>query len=148
MSIEEIGAVTGFVEADYVTVEEAAEMLGLHRSQARTILGEPDHSWRSAAGRIQYIFKLSRVLEIKTYREEKLKKKLEQHGFRACGCCHTKFSKKDLCDGLCCSCQARKVVRNFACHGDYFSNAVDNNRLRALVAAIKLFSPQDIENTP
>lgn len=146
MSIEELKAVEGFVEADYVTVEEAAEMLGLHRSQARTVLGEPDLSWRSAAGRIQYIFKLSRVLEIKTYREEKLKKKLEQHGFRSCGCCHSKFSKKDLCDGLCGSCQARKIVRNFACHGDYFYNTVDVSRLKLLEEAIKNFIQQGTEN--
>ena len=149
MSIEEIGAAAGFVEADFVTIEEAAEMLGLHRSQARAILGEPDHTWLSAAGRVQYIFRISRVLEIKNARAEKLKKKLEQVGLKSCGHCHEKFAKKELCDGICCACQARKVVRHFAYNGDFLRKEIDLKRLDLLIDAVRNMLnqvKQEIEN--
>lgn len=139
--------VQAFVEADYITIEEAAEMLNLRRSQARAVLGEPDHTWLSAAGRMQFIFKISRVLEIKEMREEKLRKKIAEHGLRSCGHCHNKFDKKTLHDGLCCGCQAKKIVRHFCCK-DFLSKKIDLDKLQTLVEAIRSVVKQEIESTP
>ncbi|MBQ9787024.1 MAG: hypothetical protein IJW33_02510 [Lentisphaeria bacterium] len=134
-------------EEDFVTTEEAAEILGLRRSQARAVLGEPDHSWYSAAGRIQFVFRLDRVLDIKARREEHFRKRAAQLGFRSCLHCNSKFSPKELCDGLCTDCQARKLVRNFACRrGDFFRKELDAQRLRALSEAVRHFAELDSKN--
>ena len=119
-------------EENFVTTEEAAEILGLHRSQARALLGEPDRVWESAAGRIQYIFERQRVLSIKNKREErKIKRQIEQ-GLRSCYFCREKYHKEDLFGGLCLKCQARKLIKNFACRGDCCKNYCDTKRLQLL----------------
>lgn len=122
-------------EVDLVTIEEAADILGLKRSQARAILGEPYSVWQTAAGRTQYVYEKSRVEYIKARREEIIRKRIELRGMRSCYHCRQKFERKDLCDGLCANCQARKIVRNFACHGDYYRHELDVQRLRILSEA-------------
>ena len=119
-------------EVKLVTIEEAAEILGLKRSQARAVLGEPYTAWQTAAGRIQYVYQRNQVEYIKARREEIIRKRIKQRGMRSCYHCRQKFERKDLCDGLCANCQARKIVRNFACHGDYYRHELDVQRLRIL----------------
>jgi hypothetical protein len=119
-------------ETDLVTVEEAAEILGLHRSHARAILGEPYTVWQTAAGRMQYVYERKEVEHIKCKRDEIFQKRKAEKGMRSCYYCHCKFQKQQLCDGLCPCCQARKLARNFACHGDCFRHELDVQRLRIL----------------
>lgn len=119
-----------------VTIEEAAEILGLKRSQTRAVLGEPYTVWQTAAGRIQYVYQRDQVEYIKSRRDEIIEKRIKQRGYRSCYYCKLKFSRKELCDGLCADCQARKIVRNFACHGDCFRHELDAQRLRILSSAI------------
>lgn len=123
-------------ETDLVTVEEAAEILGLHRSQARAILGEPYTVWQTAAGRMQYVYERKAVESIKHRREEIFRKRKDEKGMRSCYYCHCKFQKQQLCDGLCACCQARKIARNFACHGDCMKHKIDLSRLHTLADAI------------
>lgn len=123
-------------EVNLITIEEAAEFLGLKRSQARAILGEPDTVWQTAAGRIQYVYDKRRVEDIKTRRDKILATRIAQRGMRSCYYCHLKFNRHELCDGLCVKCHARKIVRNFACHGDCFRHELDVQRLRILSDAI------------
>lgn len=132
-------------EEDFVTIEEASEILGLHRSQARALLGEPDKVWESAAGRIQYIFKRDRVFAVKQKREARKEKMQIEHGLRACYFCREKYHKEELLGGLCPACQARKLVKNFICRGDCCRNCCDTKRLELLTAAI---SQMDKEKTP
>ena len=73
-------------------LREASEILGLHRSQARALLGEPDKVWESAAGRIQYIFKRDRVFAVKQKREARKEKMQIEHGLRACYFCREKYN--------------------------------------------------------
>ena len=124
-------------EVNLVTIEEAAAILGLKRSQARAVLGEPYNSWFTAAGRTQYVYLRSLVENIKTRRENIIKKRIEQRGYRSCYHCHEKFTKSQLCDGLCNGCYARKVVKNYACHGDCYRHELDVQRLEMLKQAIK-----------
>lgn len=130
-------------ETDLVTVEEAAEILGLHRSQARAILGEPYTVWQTAAGRMQYVYEKKQVELIKQSRDEKKQKRAAEHGLRSCYYCHLKFAKQQLCDGLCVRCYAKKIARNFACHGDCFRFAPDIQRLHELADAVNQL---EIEN--
>lgn len=133
-------------EEDYVTTEEAAEIFGLKRSQARAILGEPDSSWLCATGQVQYIYLRSRVLDIKSRREEQLRKRRMELGQRSCYYCRKRFVKSDLCDGLCAECQAKKLVKNFACHGDCFRHELDIQRVRLLMNACDVIISQDTKN--
>lgn len=123
-------------EENYVTVEEASEILGLQKSQTRALLGEPDRVWESAAGRIQYIFHRARVLSIKQKREDRRIKRQIEAGLRSCYFCKTKYHKEELCGGLCPHCQARKFIKNFACHGDCYRRCFDAERLKVLETAI------------
>lgn len=124
-------------EENFVTTEEAAEILGLQRSQARALLGEPDRVWESAAGRIQYIFDRQRVLSIKSKREERKMKRQAEQNLRSCYFCREKYQKEDLFGGLCPKCQARKLIKNFACRGDCCKNCCDTKRLQLLSNAIE-----------
>lgn len=128
-------------ENDLLTIEEVAEILGVKRSQARALVGEPDKAWTTAAGRTQYVYDAKRVLYIKARRAEIKKKRAEQKGYRSCYYCHDKFIKKDLCDGLCVNCSAQKVVKNFVYRGDWFSPTMDMKRLLVLANAVKNFLP-------
>lgn len=132
-------------EEDYVTIEEASEMLGLHRSQTRALLGEPDRIWESAAGRVQYIFNKAHVLSVKTKREAIKCKKQAERGLRICYFCREKFHREELYGGLCPMCQAKKLVKNFICHGDCFKNCCDTERLKMLTTTI---SQIEKEKTP
>lgn len=123
-------------EEDFVTTEEASEILGLHRTQTRALLGEPDSVWESASGRIQYIFERKRVLSIKSKREERKIKRQIEHGLRSCYFCRGKYQKEDLLGGLCPKCQARKLIKNFVCRGDCCKNNCDTERLLMLSEAI------------
>ena len=123
-------------EEDFVTIEEASEILGLHRSQTRALLGEPDRIWESAAGRIQYIYNREHVFSIKTKRETRKTQRQSERGLRICYFCREKFHKEDLFGGLCPACQAKKLVKNFICHGDCCRNCCDKKRLELLSATI------------
>lgn len=122
-------------EEDFVTIEEACEILGLQRSQTRALLGEPDRVWESAAGRIQYIFKKEKIYAIKQKRKERQRKREAEHGLRACYFCREKHLKEKLTGGICVECQAKKLVKNFICQGDY-RNRFDLSRLQLLTNVI------------
>lgn len=134
-------------ETDLVTVEEAAEILGLHRSQARAILGEPYTVWQTAAGRMQYVYEKKEVERIKHRRDEIFQKRKQEKGLKSCYYCHCKFTRQQLCDGLCVCCQARKIARNFACHGDCMKYKFDINRLHTLAEAIVRLETENEHST-
>ena len=123
-------------ESYCVTVDEAAAILGLKRSQTRAILGEPYNSWLTASGRTQYVYLKEVVERVRQKRAERIAEKQCHKGYRSCYYCRKKFAKKELCDGLCQDCQARKIARNFACHGDCFRHELDMQRLLILKNAV------------
>lgn len=124
-------------EKQYCTIEEAAEILGLRRSQSRAVLGQPDKMHLSSFGQIQYLYSRARVAEVKEHRRlQKMKFESQKNGKR-CYYCHEKFPKSQMCDGLCPACHAWKIVRNFACRGDVVRFAFDPKRLIYIENAIK-----------
>lgn len=132
-------------DTDYVTVEEACEILQLHRSQTRVLLGAPDRVWQSAVGQIQYVFDVERVYQIKRAREERRKLKEAELNQKECYFCHCKCKKEEMRGGICFDCQARKIVRNFACNGDCGKNCFNIARLKMLAKAI---AELDKDNVP
>lgn len=130
-------------EEDFVTTEEASEILGLHRSQTRALLGEPDYIWFSACGHIQYVFERSRVMEVKQKRDERKQKRLEDLGKLSCIFCRKKFVKSELTSGICPACQARKFIRNFVCCGDCCRKRYDARRLQTLLDALNNFEKEN-----
>lgn len=130
---------------DFVTVEEAAVIMGLGQSQTRALLGEPDSVQLSAAGQVQYVYKRSRVEEVANFRQEKRRKRAEVLGKRSCYFCREKFDEDKLSGGFCPSCHARKLVRNFLCYGDACRNGMNKERLKYLADAIAYYQAKDTE---
>ena len=131
-----------FAESRFLTVEEAAQVMGLQYSQTRALLGDPDSQRVTEAGHIQFLFSEEKVLDRKLKREEYIKKKLEDLGKKACYFCQHRYPIKDLTSGICPGCQARKIVKNFITHGKVFSHAYDKSRLDLLKEAISEIEKQ------
>ena len=127
---------------DFLTVDEAAKILGLGVSHSRALLGEPDNIQLSAVGQVQYTYRMSRVVELARKREDKRKKRAETLGKRSCYFCREKFEAEELSGGFCPDCHARKLVRNFLCYGDACRNGFNYDRLKYLVRAIDYFRSQ------
>lgn len=123
----------------FLTVEEAAEVLGLGLSQTRALLGEPDNVQFSAVNQIQYVYRRNHVQDVAKRREEKRKCRAETLGKRSCYFCREKFDNSCLSGGFCPSCHARKLVRNFLYCGDACRYEMNKDRLKYLIEAIEYF---------
>jgi hypothetical protein len=47
-----------------------------------------------------------------------------------------------LTSGMCADCQAMKLMRNFACHGDCLAHKPDGKRVKCLCSALKKYIAQ------
>lgn len=124
---------------ELVDVAQAASILGLRGTQARAILGEPDDVDIIPSGQTKYLFRRCRVEELRRRRECERCKRQQDKGKRSCYHCRNRFPECELTSGLCASCQAVKLVKNFACHGNCCNCEVDCSRIRILAGALAKF---------
>ncbi len=121
---------------DMVTIKEAAEILGLGYLQTRIHLGDPDDFKLSKSGHQMHLHTMDKVLRIKERRQHILEQRIANKGKHKCYHCGDKVDVTDLTSGICSKCQAYKLVRNFACHGDYIHGMIDNTRLNKILDAV------------
>lgn len=122
-----------------VDLAEASAILDLSEPYVRVILGEPDDIRITKAGQASHLYSIERVNLIKSKREERKRLRQVNLGKRSCYYCRNKYAEKELCGGICPSCYARKVVRNFACFNDCCRNGLDKERLKLLRDTIDYF---------
>lgn len=117
----------------FVTVAEAGEILGVGDTKTRRLLGEPDDvRFQHNKGRCSYLYRLSRVLEVKKQYEQCKCLRCENLGKRCCYHCRQRFKPEELTSGICPSCQAAKILKNFACCGNCAVCPVSCERLQIL----------------
>jgi hypothetical protein len=119
-----------------VTIKEAAEILGLSYLQTRIYLGDPDDFTLSKSGHQVHLHEMDKVLRIKERRQGIFEQRVANKGKQKCYHCGDKVDVTDLTSGICSKCYAYKVVKNFACHGDYIHGAVDDDRLNKILDAV------------
>lgn len=119
-------------EIELISIHEAAEILGLHRTQAVAELGKPDKIVHSKNNKEKYLYFRCRAEEIRRQRECKKCQQQNAKGSRSCYHCRNRFSPCQLTNGICTECQARKLVKNFACHGDVCKFPFDCERVNIL----------------
>lgn len=119
-----------------VTIKEAAEILGLCYLQTRIYLGDPDDFKVSKSGHQIHLHTMDKVLRIKERRQHIAEQRIANKGKQKCYHCGDKVDVADLTSGICSKCQAYKLVRNFACHGDYIHGVIDNARLNKILDAV------------
>ncbi|MBS1369810.1 MAG: hypothetical protein HPZ91_07640 [Lentisphaeria bacterium] len=124
---------------DLIDVKEAAEILGLGGTQTRAVLGEPDEIDIISTGQAKHLFFRCRVEETRRRRECEQCRKSGDKGKRSCYHCRNRYPECELTSGLCAKCQAAKLVKNFACHGNCCKCPVDCSRLRILAGALAKF---------
>ena len=125
------------IDCLFVDLAGAMEIMGLGRTQTRSLLGEADQTVISPAGHRKQMFLKCRVEDVKkTYECAKCKRKAEE-GKHACYYCHNRYTPSELTGSrICLSCQAKKTLKNFACHGDCCLHDIDCDRVRMLTRAL------------
>lgn len=131
---------------DFVDISGAAEMLGLHRTQAICVLGKSDETIITPKGRIKNLYRICRVRETIRQRECEKCERESIKGTRACYHCRNRVSACDLTSGICATCQARKLVKNFACHGDCCKFPYDCERVNILSRVIAEFQLKEFSD--
>lgn len=117
----------------YVTAAEACQILNLKSTRGRQLLGEPDDvRFQHNKGRCSYLYRLSKVLEVKKQYEQSKCLRCDNLGKRCCYHCRQRFKPEELTSGICPSCQAAKILKNFACYGDCAVCPVSCERLQIL----------------
>ena len=129
----------------FVDIIEAAEILGLHRTQAIAVLGKHDLVAISPNNRAKHLYLRCRVEELRRQRECEQCKKENQKGKRSCYHCRNRFSACELTSGICAECQARKLVKNFACHGDCCKFPFDCERVNILSMIVAEYQLAEFE---
>lgn len=121
-----------------VTIKQAAEILNLGYLQARISLGDPQDYEVAGSGRKKLLYSMDRVLEVKRRRDEARALRDKNKGTAKCYHCGARVELRDLTSGICSKCQAFKIVKNFACHGDYIHGVIDVDRLDKVIEAVML----------
>lgn len=119
------------------TIKEAATILNLGYLQTRIYLGDPQAIGTTAKGRKCLLYSMRRIEEISERRKVVLAEKELNKGKHKCYHCGKRVLQSDLTSGICSECQALKLVKNFACHGDYINGKLDKHRLVCVYNALK-----------
>jgi hypothetical protein len=119
------------------TIKEAAAILNLGYLQTRIYLGDPQSIGTTPKGRKCLLYSIDRINEIQDRRKVVLAERELNKGKVKCYHCGKRVPHYDLTSGVCSECQAIKLVKNFACHGDYINGKLDRHRLICLYNAIK-----------
>jgi hypothetical protein len=119
-----------------VTIKQAAEILDLGYLQARISLGDPQDYEIAGSGRKKLLYSMDRVLEVKRRRDEVKALREKNKGTAKCYHCGERVEIRDLTSGICSKCQAFKIIKNFACHGDYIHGSIDMHRLEKVIEAV------------
>lgn len=119
------------------TLKEAAKILSLGTMQSRIYLGDPQQIGTTPRGQHMLLYSHKHVYEVKCHREAIKLEKASRRGKKRCYHCHKYVPAHDTTSGICSTCQAYKIVKNFACHGDYINGEIDKGRLDCIVNAVK-----------
>ena len=120
-----------------VDIFGAMEITGLRRTKTRALLGEADQIVTSPAGHRKEMFLKCRVEEVKRQYECAKCQKRAELGKHACYYCHNRYTPSELTGSrICLACQAKKTLKNFACHGDCCLHDIDCDRVRMLTRAL------------
>lgn len=125
------------IDCLFVDIAEAMEITGLSRTSTRALLGHADQTVTAPSGHRKDMYLRCRVEEAKRqYECAKCKRKAEE-GKQACYYCHNRFPVSEMTGSkICLSCQAKKTLKNFACHGDCCLHDIDCDRVRMLTRAL------------
>ena len=124
------------MDTQLLTIKQAAELLGLGYLQTRIHLGDPIDYDMSDNGRRRLLYSIDRVMEVKKRRDALKAERALNKGTQKCYQCGTRVPSSDITSGICSKCQAFKIVKNFACHGDYIHGDIDIARLDRVVDAV------------
>jgi hypothetical protein len=125
------------IDCLFVDIAGAMEITGLSRTSTRALLGHADQTVMAPSGHRKDMYLRCRVEEVKRqYECAKCKRKAEE-GKQACYYCHNRFPMSEMTGSkICLSCQAKKTLKNFACHGDCCLHDIDCDRVRMLTRAL------------
>lgn len=125
------------IDCLFVDIAGAMEITGLSRTSTRALLGHADQAVTAPSGHRKDMYLRCRVEEVKRqYECAKCKRKAEE-GKQACYYCHNRFPVSEMTGSkICLSCQAKKTLKNFACHGDCCLHDIDCDRVRMLTRAL------------
>ena len=121
---------------EFYSVRNAAELIGLKSiSYTRRRLGAPDAVEKQKSG-VRFLYTLRHIEKLKFTLKRERKERESERGKIACYHCRRRCDKCALKSGICPDCQAKKLVKNFACHGDCTKCAPDCHLLRVLDRAL------------
>ena len=125
------------IDCLFVDIAGAMEITGLSRTSTRALLGHADQTVTAPSGHRKDMYLRCRVEEVKRqYECAKCKRKAEE-GKQACYYCHNRFPVSEMTGSkICLSCQAKKMLKNFSCHGDCCLHDIDCDRVRMLTRAL------------
>lgn len=121
-----------------VTIKEAAKLLELGYLQTRIYLGYPDDYCISKHGHKVFLYDYDKVVSVIEKRKATIEQRATNKGKHKCYHCGNRVPPTDLTSGVCSKCQAIKLVKNFACHGDYIHGRIDEQRLDRISDAVAL----------
>lgn len=121
---------------EMLTIKEASKLLNRGYLQTRIYLGDPDDCIITRNGRQKFLYTSDHVNKVKERIDIAKDIKLRNKGKRKCYYCNTLVPKEELTSGICTKCQAYKMVKNFACRGEYEDGAIDIDRLESIASAL------------
>lgn len=125
------------IDCLFVDIFGAMAITGLRRTKTRALLGDADQIVTSPAGHRKEMFLKCRVEEVKRQYECAKCQKRAELGKHACYYCHNRYTPSELTGSrICLACQAKKTLKNFACHGDCCLHDIDCDRVRMLTRAL------------
>jgi hypothetical protein len=125
------------MDIEFMSIDKAAEFLGLGESQTRALLGEPDDIRITASGHAQHLWQYAKITAIAEKRNSLLTLRQNNKGKRSCYQCRERYSEDDLTGGYCAKCHAKKLVRNYICNGNCVRNIPSIERLNILKETIQ-----------
>lgn len=121
---------------EFFTISHAAETIGIKSIEyCRKLLGTPDCIQKCRTGK-RFLYSTEKVKTAKENIAIKRNRKSMDRGKRSCYQCRNKFIQTELSSGICPGCRAKKIVLNFACHGDCLLHCPDPERICILRKAI------------
>lgn len=133
---------------EMLTIKEASKILNRGYLQTRIYLGYPDDCTITLNGRQKFLYTADHVHKVKERLEILKQIKLRNKGKRKCYYCNTLVPKDELTSGICTKCQAYKMVKNFACHGNYEDGDIDADRLESIASALHSLQANIAQHPP
>lgn len=134
--------------AEMLTIKEASKILNRGYLQTRIYLGDPDDYVTTLNGRQKFLYTTDHVNNVKERLAIAKDIKLRNRGKRKCYYCNTLVPKEELTSGICTKCQAYKMVKNFACHGNYEDGDIDADRLESVASALNSLQSNIVQHPP